>query len=170
MKDINMFVAFDIETTGLSPKYNQIIEIAALKYKNGQQVDSFHSLINPDIPIPWRITQITGITTNMIKDAPAIQVVLPKFIGFIEDYPLVAHNSNFDMGFIKNKASLLNITVNNRVIDTLHISRKAFPSLQNHKLNTLCQHLDIALKEHHRAMADSAAAAEIFLKCMKAAN
>lgn len=165
LNNINMFVAFDIETTGLSPTYNQIIEIAAIKYENGKRVDSFHSLINPGIPIPNKITQITGITTTMLKDAPGIQQVLPSFLEFIGDYPLVAHNSSFDMSFIKNKAAKLNITVDNQVIDTLRISRKTFPALHNHKLNTVCQHLNIALIEHHRAMADSAATAEIFLKC-----
>lgn len=165
-----MFVAFDIETTGLSPTYNEIIEIAAIKYKDAQRVDSFHSLINPGIPVPAKITQITGITTLMLKDAPGIQQVLPSFLEFIGNCPLVAHNSSFDMGFIKNKAAKLNMTVDNKVIDTLRISRNTFPELHNHKLNTVCQYLNIALKEHHRAMADSAATAEIFLKCSQAAK
>jgi DNA polymerase-3 subunit alpha (Gram-positive type) len=161
------FVSVDLETTGLSPTYNKIIEIGALKIRNEVVVDTFHSLINPNVFIPQKITAITGITNNMVKDSPSIEVVLPKFIKFVGNAPIVAHNSKFDMGFIKHNAKKMGLKLENLVIDTLELARNMFPHLNNHKLNTVAKHLFINLENHHRSMVDSAAAAEIYIKCMK---
>lgn len=163
----NKFIALDLETTGLSSKTEKIIEIGAVKVINGEIVDSFNTLINPQIVIKKLITNLTGIDNTMVKNSPTIEEVLPSFIDFIEDYTLVAHNANFDMGFLKTNAQRMNLEINNPVEDTVKLSRQYLPKLTNHKLNTVADYLKICLNNHHRAMADCIACAQIYLKILQ---
>lgn len=161
------FVVFDIETTGLSAQHDRITEIGAVKLKGGKIVEEFSELINPEISIPDNIVKLTGITDEMVKDKETISTVLPRFLEFTGAAPLVAHNANFDCGFIKVKAAEAGCTVDNTIIDTLQASRVLLPELKRHKLNIICEHLGISLENHHRATDDAAAAAEIFKRFLK---
>ncbi|HPL53171.1 MAG TPA: PolC-type DNA polymerase III [Bacillota bacterium] len=161
------YVVFDIETTGLSPARDSITEIGAVKMRNGKLVDRFSELINPGIPIPENITRLTGITNGMVKGKDTIKVVLPKFLEFVKDSPIIAHNASFDCGFIIAKARELGLAFKNTIIDTLQLSRILLPELNRHKLNLVCEYLGISLENHHRADDDAEAAAEIMLKFMK---
>ena len=160
------FVVFDIETTGLSPKNDMITEIGAVKISKGVIVDRYSQLINPGVKIPKKIIELTGITDDMVKNKPSIEEVLPKFIEFFGDSILVAHNASFDMGFIIEKFSKVGIEINNTVLDTLELSRELFPNLKSHRLNKVAKHLNVKLENHHRAVDDSEATANILLKCI----
>lgn len=158
------FTVFDIETTGLSPTKDRITEIGAVKIKQGKITDRYSELINPEIPIPDNITRLTGITDSMVKDKYTIKEILPGFLDFVGDSPLIAHNASFDSGFIRAKATDLGLTVNNPIIDTLQLSRLLLTGLKRHKLEMVCEHLNISLDNHHRAGDDAEATAEIMLK------
>jgi DNA polymerase-3 subunit alpha (Gram-positive type) len=157
-------VVFDLETTGLSASVDKITEIGAVKIRGGEIVDRYSTLVNPEIPIPYNITQLTGITNEMVAGRRTINEVMPEFIEFIGDCPLVAHNANFDWGFIRTKAFELGYDISCSIIDTLSLSRLLLPELKKHKLNLVCQHLNIKLENHHRAVHDAEATAHIFLK------
>ena len=161
------YVVFDIETTGLSAQNDKITEIGAVKLKGGKIIDEFSELINPDIKIPEKIIRLTGITDEMVKDKERISTVLPRFLKFVGDCPLVAHNATFDCGFIKAKAAELGLKADNTIIDTLQASRTLLPELKRHKLNIICDHLGISLENHHRATDDAAATAEVFKRFME---
>ena len=161
------FVVFDIETTGLNAQRDRITEIGAVKVSNGRIVDRFNTFVNPEIPIPRKITELTGISDEMVKDAPAIHEVIGRFLQFSENCVLVAHNAPFDTGFIKINVRKLDIDFNYCILDTLELSRGLFPQLKRHKLNIIAKHLDIKLENHHRAVDDAEATAEIFIKCIK---
>lgn len=164
--DYPNYVVFDLETTGLSPKNDMITEIGGVKIENGVVVDEFSQLINPQRPIPAKIVSITGITDDMVKDKPTINEVLPEFENFIKDSVLVAHNASFDMGFLREQFSGINKSIKNPVLDTLELTRTLFPQLKSHRLNVVAKHLDVSLINHHRAVDDAKATAEIFLKSM----
>ncbi|MBR6542564.1 MAG: PolC-type DNA polymerase III [Anaerotignum sp.] len=159
------FVVFDIETTGLSRETENITEIGAVKLQDGKIVDRFSTFVNPEKPISEEITNLTGITNEMVVDAPVIQDVLPKFMEFCGDAVMVAHNANFDMGFIRvNAERKCGMEVKNTVLDTLELSRSLLPELNKHKLNLVCDHLGVSLEGHHRAVNDAEATAEVFQK------
>ena len=159
------FVVFDIETTGLSKETESITEIGAVKVADGKIIDRFSTFVNPERPIPAEITKLTGITDEMVADAPVITEILPKFLEFCGDAVLVAHNANFDTGFIRlNAERKCGIEVKNTVLDTLELSRALLPELKKHKLNIICEHLGVSLEGHHRAVNDAEATAEVFLK------
>ena len=159
------FVVFDIETTGLSKETEMITEIGAVKLTNGQIVDRFSTFINPGKPISAEITKLTGITDEMVADAPRIKEILPTFVSFVGNAVLVAHNASFDMGFIRVGAErYCNLEVGNTVLDTLELARTLLPQLSRHKLNLVCDHLNISLVGHHRAVNDAEATAEMFLR------
>lgn len=161
------FIALDIETTGLDPEKDRITEIGAVKFRNGEIIDTFGTLVNPEMYIPDHIVKLTGITDDMIKNSPVIDSVMPKFMDFLGDMPIVAHNAGFDMSFIKYNAARMGLKLTNPVIDTLQLSRKMFPRLGKHKLNTVAKHLQIAQECHHRAVNDSITAAKIFIRCLE---
>jgi DNA polymerase-3 subunit alpha (Gram-positive type) len=161
------FVVFDIETTGLSARNDKITEIGAVKIKNGIVIDKFEQLINPEIPIPHNITSLTGITDDMVSNMPRIEDVLPKFIDFIGDSILVAHNASFDVGFIREACNNMNINLDNAVLDTLALSRALFPNLKSHKLNVIAKFLNVELISHHRAVDDAKATADILIKMLE---
>lgn len=159
------FVVFDIETTGLSKETESITEIGAVKVVDGKIIDRFSTFVNPERPIPTEITKLTGITNEMVADAPVITEILPKFLEFCQDAVLVAHNANFDTGFIRlNAERKCGIEVKNTVLDTLELSRALLPELKKHKLDIVCEQLGVSLEGHHRAVNDAEATAEVFLK------
>lgn len=156
------YVVFDIETTGLSPKFCKIIEIGAVKIENGEITDTFSHFINPEIPIPYNITKLTSITDDMVIDAPTIEVVLPQFLEFVGDSVLVAHNAGFDTSFIKKFAKDMELKVDNSIVDTMTLGHILCPELGKFTLDRICKHLGIKLENHHRAVDDAAATADIF--------
>ena len=158
------FVVFDIETTGFSPEVNKIIEIGAVKVVDGKIVDRFSSFVNPEVPIPYRIEELTHISDNMVLDAPTIDKVLPEFLQFCEGCVMVAHNADFDMSFIKKKAEDIGIVFAPTYIDTVAMARFLLPSLNRFKLDTVAKAVGVALDNHHRAVDDAACTAEIFVK------
>jgi DNA polymerase III subunit epsilon len=164
------FVALDIETTGLSSKKDYIIEIAAVKFMAAQPVEEYCTLVRPAISIPHNITSITGITDSMVAKAPYIDEIFHEFLCFIKDYKLVAHNSAFDMRFLQRHAQELGYQINNEIIDTLQLSRKKVPFLNNHKLQTLVWHFNISTNGKHRALADSHATAQVYIECLRTTN
>lgn len=163
----NDFIVIDFETTGLNPIDNEIIEVSALKYIDRKFVDSYITLIKPKNRIPGYITQINGITNEMVKDSPTTEAVIPILLNFIGDLTIVAHNASFDMKFLKCNAEKCGYKVDNSSLDTLTLSRKAFPNLNNHKLATVARHVGIKDGSWHRAEFDTRATAEILLKCLE---
>ncbi len=158
------YVVFDIETTGFSPEKNRIIEIGAVKVEGGRITDRFSTFVNPDEPIPFEIEQLTGIDDSMVLDAPRIDAVLPQFLGFCEGCALVAHNASFDVSFISYQAKAQGIPFAPTVLDTVALARQLLPNLNRFKLDTVAKALNISLENHHRAVDDAGATAEIFVK------
>lgn len=156
------YVALDLETTGLSPRDDRIIEIGAVKYIGGRRTENFSCFVNPRIPIPLRITEITGIDDNMVKDAPVIEGVLGKLLDFIGELPLLGHNITFDYGFICQKALDMKIKYRTKGIDTHRISRSILPQLESRSLESLCGYYSIVEEPRHRAFSDAAAAARLY--------
>lgn len=157
-------VVFDIETTGFSPLKDRIIEIGAVKVVDGAAAERFSSLVNPEIPIPFVIEQLTHISDNMVLDAPKIEAVLPEFLEFCQDAVVVAHNASFDVSFIKQNAASMGLVFEPTVLDTVSLARLLLPNLNRFKLDTVAKELRISLAHHHRAVDDAGATAEIFLK------
>lgn len=163
----NNYVVFDIETTGLDPEFDEIIEIGAVKIKDGIKIDTFNSLIKPEYEIDEFITELTGITNGMVENAPSIDEVLPKFMDFIRDYIIIGHNVNFDINFIYDNLEELNIPpITNDFVDTLRISRRLIPELKHHKLSDLANYFNIDTNGSHRSLKD----VEITLEVLKNLN
>ncbi len=158
------FVVFDIETTGFSPENNRIIEIGAVKVEGGKITDAFSEFVNPGVHIPPRITELTSITDQMVKDAKGIEEVLPAFLDFSKDCILVAHNAKFDMGFIYENCERLGLKCTDTYGDTMLMSRYLFPKQAKHDLDTLVKNMNVTLSHHHRAVDDAKATADIFVK------
>ena len=159
------YVVFDIETTGLSKEKEMITEIGAVKVADGKIIDRFSTFVNPQRPISAEITKLTGITDDMVKDAPTIENVLPEFLKFCEDTVLVAHNASFDTGFIRIAAERARLgELHHTIVDTLELARALLPELNKHKLDIVCEHLGVTLNGHHRAVNDAEATAEVFIK------
>ena len=159
------YVVFDIETTGLSKEKEMITEIGAVKVADGKIIDRFSTFVNPQRPISAEITKLTGITDDMVKDAPTIENVLPEFLKFCEDTVLVAHNASFDTGFIRIAAERAGLgELHHTIVDTLELARALLPELNKHKLDIVCEHLGVTLNGHHRAVNDTEATAEVFIK------
>ena len=161
------FVVFDLETTGFSPSKNQIIEIGAVKVVNGSITERFSTFVNPKVPIPFEIEQLTSINDDMVLDAPTIDEILPKFMEFCQDAVMVAHNADFDMSFIKHNCSALGLECEKTVLDTVALSRVLLPALNRFKLDTVAKALNVSLAHHHRAVDDAACTAEIFVKLVE---
>ena len=163
-------IAFDIETTGLYPERgDRILEIGAVPIV-GREVlveHGFEALVNPGIPISPEISLINGITDDMVRDAPPLETVLPDFLAFIGDQPVVAHNASFDVNFINHYLIESGAArIRNRIIDTLELSRKAFPNARSHNLDALLQRLNIRYKheQRHRSMGDAYLTGLAYLK------
>lgn len=157
-------IALDLETTGLSPLVDKIIEIAAYKITpEGESV--FSTLINPDIPIPAHTTAIHNITDEMVADAPKISQILSELKDFLGDVPIVAHNAKFDLGFIVMGLQRENIKLSNALVYcSCKMARVTHKEMANHKLGTLVKELDIPLVNHHRALDDAFASLKVFVK------
>ncbi|RYG73922.1 PolC-type DNA polymerase III [Lentibacillus lipolyticus] len=162
------YVVFDVETTGLSAVYDTIIELAGVKIHQGEIIDRFESFANPHHPLSQTTTDLTGITDDMVKDAPEVNEVLKDFYEWMDDCILVAHNASFDMGFLNQGFQRIDYPkAVNPVIDTLELSRFLHPELKNHRLNTMCKHLDIELTQHHRAIYDAEATGYLLWKLVQ---
>lgn len=149
------FIVADIETTGLNKDKDHIIEIAAIKIdSNSTNHPTFKSIINPNIKIPKKIQEITGINDEMVKNGDPIDNAISEFINFTEDLPIVFYNAQFDLGFLEVAANKISKTISNEIIDALPMCRQAFPDLQNHKLTTVASNFKIETSGSHRALKD----------------
>ncbi|PQZ57160.1 MULTISPECIES: 3'-5' exonuclease [Bacillus] len=159
------YVVIDFETTGFNPYNDKIIQVAAVKYHNHELVDQFVSYVNPERPIPSRITSLTGITNYRVSDAPTIEEVLPLFLAFLDANVIVAHNASFDMRFLKSNVNMLGLPEpKNKVIDTVFLAKKYMKHAPNHKLETLKRMLGIRLSSHN-AFDDCITCAAVYQKC-----
>lgn len=158
------YVVFDIETTGFSASKDKIIEIGAVKVVDGKITERFSEFVNPQIPIPFRIEQLTSINDNMVADAPTIDVVLPRFEAFCRGCVMVAHNAEFDMSFIKKNYEDLGIEREDTIVDTVGMARFLLPQLNRFKLDTVAKAVGVVLAHHHRAVDDASCTADIFVK------
>jgi DNA polymerase-3 subunit alpha (Gram-positive type) len=165
------YVIVDLETTGLSPREHSITEIAAVRVKNNYIVDKFQTLVNPGTTIPPFITGLTGITDEMVKDAPPLQEALKNFLQFLGNDVLVAHNAQFDVGFLQHHARQnLGVEISNQSICTKKLASTLIPELRSRKLSSLCKHFEIVNEQAHRAMSDVKATFNVmqnFLDIMK---
>lgn len=165
------FVVFDVETTGLSAAYDTIIELAAVKIKNGEVIDTFESFANPHHPLSATTIELTSITDDMVKDAPEVVDMIAKFHDFIADAIVVAHNATFDVGFLYETYKKAGIDeFHHPIIDTLELARFLHPEMKNHRLNTLCKKFGIDLTQHHRAIYDTEATGYLLLHLLKEAD
>ena len=160
----DVYVVFDLETTGFSPDKNKIIEIGAVKVERGAITERFSTFVNPEVPIPFHIEELTSIRDDMVMDAPKIEEILPQFLEFCEGAIMVAHNAEFDMSFIRKNCERQQLTAEFTVIDTVALARMLLPHLNRFKLDTVAKALGISLDHHHRAVDDAACTAEIFVK------
>lgn len=159
------YIILDIETTGFSWENDRIIEIAAVLYKNGSKTDIFHTLVNPQIPIPQTVTNLTGITQVDITGAPTLKEIKDQFISFISDYTIIGHNlRTFDIPFINTQ---MRVSIANPLVDTLDLSRNVFDELSCHKLSYLCEVLRLQNAGSHRAINDVDTTHQLYLACQK---
>lgn len=161
------FVAFDLETTGFRPPACKIIEIGAVKVRNGVLEETYQSLVNPLVEIPIHITTLTGIDNFMVALERSIDIVLPEFLQFSEGLPLAAHNAGFDMSFLKADAAELGLSLPHHIIDTVPLSRILFPTLMNHKLGTVAAHMGKIQQKAHRGLDDALVVAHILLRALE---
>lgn len=163
------YVAFDLETTGLNPRENRIIEIGAVKVIDGSITDEFDQLVDPRVQIPYHITRLTGITKEDVSGAQRIEQVLPDFLKFIENLPLVAHNAPFDVGFLERSMADLGMRtpMSNRVYDTFELSKFIVPQMRHHSLSSLLSYFNIRLENAHSAFDDAEGAAYLLYSLIK---
>lgn len=158
------FVVFDIETTGFSPVHNKIIEIGAVKVENNKVINHFETFINPEVPIPLKIEELTSISDSMVMDAPKIESALPEFLEFCKGCMLIGHNANFDVSFIREKAKNMGIATDFTFGDTMQMARFLMPALGKYTLDHVAKNLNIGDFHHHRAVDDADTTAKIFMK------
>nr|WP_270257674.1 PolC-type DNA polymerase III [Coprococcus catus] len=161
------FVVFDIETTGFSAVNDRIIEIGAVKVENGMITEKFSEFVNPERPIPFEIEKLTSINDRMVEDAPNISVILPQFMDFCGGSVLVAHNADFDTGFIRHNCEVLGLPYDYTYVDTLGIARSFLEGLKNYKLDTVVEAMGCTLANHHRAVDDAGATADVFVRFLE---
>lgn len=156
------FVALDVETTGFSPVLNELIEISAIQYHGREKINTFTTLVKPKAPIPYNITQLTGIDNEMVKNAKPIEEIMPELIKFIGHNIIVAHNAGFDVSFLQSYSH--NSFSKNKIVDTVKLSRIMHPELINHKLGTVARYMGIKEDGFHRAEFDCECCARIYMK------
>lgn len=156
------YCVLDLETTGFSFRTEKITEVGIMKYKNGEVIDSFEIFVNPEKPIPYQVVEVTHITDDMVKDAPTIEEVFPKILEFVGDSVLVAHNADFDIGFLKHNASLLGYKLENTYLDTLRLAKDLFPTYKKYKLGIIAENLGIKVEVAHRALDDVDTTVKVF--------
>ena len=164
LKDLD-FVVVDVEATGAKTPPNRLIELGAYRIRGGRIVDKFLSLVNPEIPIPRFVASLTGISNEMVRQAPVFADVAPQWLDFVSDSVLVAHNAPFDTSFLNHEIS--RVYPGHRMVNphlcTVRLSRRALPDLSNHRLETIATHFSIPIASRHRAGSDALATAEIFI-------
>ena len=148
------YCVLDLETTGFSFRTEKITEVGIMKVKNGEVIDEFSCFVNPEKPIPQRVIEVTNITDDMVKDAETIDVVMPKILDFVGDSVLVAHNADFDIGFLKYNAKQLGLSLENTYLDTLRLAKELFPQYKKYKLGIIAENLGIKVEVAHRALDD----------------
>ncbi len=158
------YCVFDLETTGVSYRTDKITEIGIIKYKDGEIIDKFESFVNPEKPIPMKVQEITNITDEMVKDAPTIEQILPKVMEFFGDSVLVAHNADFDTGFIRYNCQLQNIPFENTYLDTLQLAKELYPDFTKYKLGIIAEKLGIKVEVAHRALDDVETTVKVLTK------
>ena len=162
------FVVVDVEATGAKTPPNRLIELGAYRIRGGQIVDKFLSLVNPEIPIPRFVMALTGISNEMVRSAPVFSEVAPRWLDFVSDSVLVAHNAAFDTSFLNHEIS--RVYPGHRMLNphlcTVRLSRRVLPDLSNHRLDTIADHFSIPIISRHRAGSDALATAEIFLRML----
>ncbi len=156
------YCVLDLETTGLSFRTEKITEVGIMKVKNGEVIDEFECFVNPQKPIPPQVVEVTHITDDMVKDAETIDKVFPKILDFIGDSVLVAHNADFDIGFLKHNAKLLGYSLENTYIDTLRLAKELFPDYKKYKLGIIAENLGIKVDVAHRALDDVDTTVKVF--------
>lgn len=163
------YVVFDLETTGAKTPPCRITEIGAYRVVGGEIVDEFKTLVNPEMPIPFFISLLTGITDEMVADAPRFADVADDFLAFIGDSVLVAHNVGFDMRFLNHEVGRIyeNYRLANPSLCTVQLARKLLPDIENHRLKTVAEHFSVDLVNHHRASEDALATAKIFVRLLQ---
>ncbi len=166
------FVVFDLETTGAKTPPCRITEIGAYRVSKGQIIAEFQTLVNPETPIPLFISQLTGITDAMVKNAPRFAEIAAEFLNFIGDSILVAHNAHFDLRFLNHEIGRIHkdYRIGNQHLCTVKMSRKLLPHIENHRLNTIADYYRVALVNHHRATDDARATAHIFVNLLNELN
>lgn len=160
--DNTTYCVLDLETTGISFRTEKITEVGIMKIRNGELLDSFSCFVNPEKPIPQKVVEVTNITDDMVKDADTIDKVLPKVIEFIGDSVLVAHNADFDIGFLKYNATALGLKLNNTYMDTLKLAKELFPQYKKYKLGIIAENLGIKVDVAHRALDDVDTTVKVF--------
>lgn len=167
---VDNYVLVDIETTGLSPKENDIIEIGAIKVKQNKIIAKYESLIKVDYKLNPFITKLTGITNDMLKEGKEINEVLQEFLNFTQDNIIMGHNVNFDINFIYDKCEkYLDIYLKNDFIDTMRIAKRVLQDIPNYKLGTLAKKFDINYENAHRGLADVQITYEVYNKLRECA-
>lgn len=166
-KSINNYVVLDLEMTGLNPKNDKVIEIAAVKVRNGEIVDTYSILVNPQIKISERITELTGITNEMVVDGANMDTAMQKLIDFIGDKIIVGHNIQFDYSFMKQWAVNNKIPLELKAYDTLKLARSLLPPKVSKKLENLCNYFNVARVNAHRALDDTIETQIIFEKLLE---
>ncbi len=161
-RNYERFVVFDLETTGFGAAAG-ITEIGAVKVEHGEFIDVFSSLVNPGCPIPYAVQCLNGITDAMVARAPRFSRLLPAFLSFLGEDPLIAHNASFDCAFLYREAEKLGIAIPNPVVDTVKLARRVWPGLPSYKLTYLTDYHGIAQEEAHRAWCDARATARLYL-------
>ena len=161
------YCVLDLETTGLSFRTEKITEIGIMKIKNGEVIDSFETFVNPEKPIPYEVVEVTKITDDMVKDAPTIKEIFPKVLEFLGDSVLVAHNADFDIGFLKHNAAQLGHKFDYTYIDTLRLAKDLFPDYKKYKLGIIAENLGIKVEVAHRALDDVDTTVKVFNVMMK---
>ena len=164
LRDLD-FVVVDVEATGAKTPPNRLIELGAYRIRGGRIVDKFLSLVNPEIPIPRFVASLTGISNDMVKQAPVFAELAPQWLDFVSDSVLVAHNAPFDTSFLNHEISRVypGHRMRNPHLCTVMLSRRALPELMNHRLDTIASHFSIPIVSRHRAGSDALATAEIFI-------
>ena len=161
-----MYVSLDLETTGLKPESEEIIEIAVVKFEGQQVVDTFHSLVNPHRSIPYRIKMLCGITQREVDAAPDISTIAPEIISFLGSYPIVGHSISFDIGFLSEKG----VKLSNPAYDTYELAGLLLSQLSDYSLSSVAQYLGYQYSDRHRALPDAMAAKEVFLALLERAS
>jgi len=156
------YIVLDIETTGVNPQFNKITEIGAVKVIDNKVVDTYSQLICPECKIPEQITKLTGIDDELVKNEPTIDIVLPEFIEFCEDLPILGHIVLFDISFIKTNAKELGIRFEKNGLDTLYLARTFLKDLKSRSLTYLIEYFNINRENAHRAFDDALATHELF--------